>query len=271
MGTYKTDKYSFRTGIKKPLDVAENTSEKTLYISRASQMDREMGKEIFTFFSEQFILAYTGTTNANVETLIKENKLLLIKALQIADNDIVNIKLDKKKVPVKSFSYTFPAGTATVKDEEQELLHITTYHRTAPGVPFDFNIEESDGTKNLFMILLTVLDIVRNNKVLLIDEIELSLHSIIVEFIIQLFYAGTSAQLIFSTHNTKLLDLSKIRKDQIYFVNKKADASTDLYSLFDYKDFRDTMDVEKAYLQGRFDAIPFINDSIANLKSLING
>ncbi|MCX6327214.1 MAG: hypothetical protein NT144_11280 [Bacteroidia bacterium] len=46
---------------------------------------------------------------------------------------------------------------------------------------------------------------------------------------------------------------------------------TDLYSLFDYKDFRDTMDVEKAYLQGRFDAVPFIDDSLANLKSLING
>jgi hypothetical protein len=92
-----------------------------------------------------------------------------------------------------------------------------------------------------------------------------------VEFIIKLFYSSGSAQLIFSTHNTKLLDLDKIRKDQIYFVNKTSTGSTDLYSLFDYKDFRETMDVEKAYLQGRFDAIPFIDDSIANLKSLING
>jgi AAA15 family ATPase/GTPase len=92
-----------------------------------------------------------------------------------------------------------------------------------------------------------------------------------VEFIIKLFYSSASAQLIFSTHNTKLLDLDKIRKDQIYFVNKKSNGSTDLYSLFDYKDFRETMDVEKAYLQGRFDAIPFIYDSSDNLKSLING
>jgi len=53
-------------------------------------------------------------------------------------------------------------------------------------------------------------------------------------------------------------------------VNKKDDASTDLYSLYDYSDFRDTMDVEKAYLQGRFDAIPFINDSVKSLKSIIN-
>ncbi|MDP3002766.1 MAG: ATP-binding protein [Bacteroidales bacterium] len=267
----KRDKYSFGNAIKKPLDVAENTSDKTLYISRASQMDRELGKEIFIFFTEHFILGYTGLNATNIETLIKDNRLMIIKALQIADSDIVNIKVQKKEVPVKSFSLTLPAATATVSDEQKELLHITTYHKTSPGIAFDFNSEESDGTRKLFVILLSVLDIIKKNKVLLIDEIESSLHTSIVEFIIKLFYSSNSAQLIFSTHNTKLLDLDKIRKDQIYFVNKKPDSSTDLYSLFDYKDFRDTMDVEKAYLQGRFDAIPFIDDSIANLKSLIHG
>lgn len=267
----KKDKYTFGNAIKKPLDVAENTSDKTLYISRASQMDRDLGKEIFTFFNEQFILGYSGFNAINIETHIKENRQLLIKSLQIADSDIVNIKVEKKEVPVKSFSLTFPAATATVKDEQQELLHITTYHKTSPDIAFDLGSEESSGTKNLFIILLSVLDIIKNNKVLLIDEIEASLHTSIIEFIIKLFYSSGSAQLIFSTHNTKLLDLDKIRKDQIYFVNKRPDASTDLYSLFDYKDFRENMDVEKAYLQGRFDAVPFIDDSLANLKSLING
>jgi AAA15 family ATPase/GTPase len=267
----KKDKYSFSNAIKKPLDVAENTSDKTLYISRASQMDRDLGKEIFNFFSDQFILGYTGFNAINIETLIKTNRELTIKALQIADSDIVDIKVEKKEVPVKSFSVIVPAATATVTDEYKDLLHITTYHKTSPGIAFDFYSEESGGTRNLFVILLSVLDIIKNNKILLIDEIELSLHTTIVEFIIKLFYASNSAQLIFTTHNTKLLDLDKIRKDQIYFVNKKTDASTDVYSLFDYKDFRETMDVEKAYLQGRFDAVPFIDDSLANLKSLING
>jgi AAA15 family ATPase/GTPase len=267
----KKDKYSFSNAIKKPLDVAENTSDKTLYISRASQMDRELAKDIFNFFNEQFILGYTGFNALNIETLIKTNKKLIIKALQIADNDIVDLKIEKKEIPVKSFSLKLPSATASMKDEQKEVFHITTYHKTSPGIAFDFGSEESDGTKNLFFILLSVLDIIKKNKVLLIDEIESSLHISIVEFIIKLFYVSNSGQLIFSTHNTKLLDLDKIRKDQIYFVNKKSDASTDLYSLFDYKDFRETMDVEKAYLQGRFDAVPFIDDSIANLKSLING
>jgi hypothetical protein len=64
--------------------------------------------------------------------------------------------------------------------------------------------------------------------------------------------------------------LRKFRKDQIYFANKKNDGSTELYSLYDYSDFRDTMDLEKAYLQGRFDAVPIVNDSVIQLKRLLN-
>ena len=50
-------------------------------------------------------------------------------------------------------------------------------------------------------------------------------------------------------------------KDQVYFVNKRQDGSSELYSLFDFKDFRENMDLEKAYMQGRFDAIPYIDES----------
>ena len=58
---------------------------------------------------------------------------------------------------------------------------------------------------------------------------------------------------------TSSLDTNKLRKDQVYFVNKRKDGSSELYSLFDFKDFRENMDLEKAYMQGRFDAIPYID------------
>lgn len=77
------------------------------------------------------------------------------------------------------------------------------------------------------------------------------------EFILNLFNSSDSAQLIFTTHNTYLLNLKKFRKDQIYFVNKDVNGSSDLYSLYDFKDVKDSIDVEKAYLQGQFDAIPY--------------
>jgi AAA15 family ATPase/GTPase len=268
----KKEKYTFGNAIKRPLDVVENTSVKTLFISRASQLDRDIAKEVFNFFANSFVARYSMLDNVNlVEQLFKENREVILKALQIADSDIVNIIIQKEEVMVKKVNTQYSPSSVTVSDEKQLQIKIMTYHKIAPEIPFDFYNEESDGTRKLFALLILMIDIVKNNKILIIDELEASLHNDIVEYIVALFHASESAQLIFSTHNTNLLDLKKLRKDQIYFVNKKEDASTDLYSLFDYKDFRDSMDAEKGYLQGRFDAIPYIDSSIATLKELING
>ena len=272
-GKTKKEKYSFGTDIKRPLDVAENTSDKTLYLSRASQMDRDIAKRLFMYFNDTFILGYLGYNVQQIEKLFKTYKHQLLQALQIADSDIVNISIKKIKMPGKNLNVSFNGQeleNVSLEDVIQERLQIKTFHKNNPKKSFDLLSEESDGTKKLFVIMLSILDIISNDKILLVDEIGESLHPDIIEYIFNLFRASKKAQLICTTHNTYFLDLTKFRKDQIYFVNKKADGSTDLYSLFDYSDFRDTMDLEKAYLQGRFDAVPFINDSIENLKQMID-
>lgn len=230
----KKEKYEFTTVIRRPMDVASNTSRKTLFLSRASQMDRDKAKEIYRWFNEQLVFSYRGNTLVATDRFLGDNKEAVLRVLKAADSDIVE------------FSY---------KDGE-----LTTFHRRNPSLPFDFNTEESEGTKILFRIMLTVMDVVRNNRVMFLDEVETSLHTRLVEYLINLFHNSRSAQLVFTTHNTHLLDMTRFRKDQIFFVNKRDDGSSDLYSLFDYKDFREKMDLEKAYLQGRFDAVPYVNE-----------
>lgn len=269
-GKTKKEKYTFTDLIKRPMDVAENTSDKTLYISRASQMDRDVAKEIFSYFHNIFILNYVGFGVSAIENISNQHKKQLIEALKIADSDIEDVKIKVLKKSGKNIHADLTNMTLKVEDVVQELMQIKTYHKNQPDVAFDFLTEESQGTIKLFFIMLTLLDVVKNNKVLLIDEIEESLHTKIIEYIFNLFRAGEKAQLLCTTHNTKFLDLKKFRKDQIYFANKKHNCSTDLYSLYDYSDFRDTMDLEKAYLQGRFDAVPIVNDSVNQLKHLLN-
>ena len=230
----KKEKYEFTTVIRRPMDVASNTSRKTLFLSRASQMDREKAKEIYRWFNEQLVFSYRGNASVATDRFLGNNKDAVLRVLKAADSDIVEF---------------------TYKDGE-----LTTFHRRNPSLPFDFNTEESEGTKILFRIMLTVMDVVRNNKVMFLDEVETSLHPRLVEYLINLFHNSRSAQLVFTTHNTHLLDMTRFRKDQIFFVNKRDDGSSDLYSLFDYKDFREKMDLEKAYLQGRFDAVPYVNE-----------
>lgn len=269
-GKTKKEKYTFTDVFKRPYDVAENTSNKTLYISRASQMDRDLAKEIFNYFNNTFILNYLGFGISAIENITNINKQQLIDALKIADSDIEDVKIKALKKSGKNIHADLTSMTLKVEDVVQDHLQIKTYHKTNPGVAFDFLTEESQGTIKLFFIMLTLLDVIKNNKVLLIDEIEESLHPKIIEYIFNLFRAGEKAQLLCTTHNTQFLDLKKFRKDQIYFVNKSISGATDLYSLYDYSDFRDTMDLEKAYMQGRFDAIPIVNDSYKQLKSLLN-
>lgn len=270
-GNQKRDKYSFGPSvIRRPFDVAESTSKKTLYISRASQMDREIPKDIFNFFHSQFILRHSSYSASNIESLIKVYKNQLLKALRLADSDIVDFKCNLKKEKGKRLRANLDTEVAFFEDDILESIEIKTYHKFSPNIAFDFMTEESNGTKKLFFMMLTILDIVRNNKTLLIDEIEDSLHPKIVNYIISIFNASKNSQLIFSTHNTNLLNLDQFRKDQIWFINKKDDGGSDLYSLYDYSDFRETMDLEKAYLQGRFDSVPIVDDSREKLHEIMS-
>lgn len=273
IGKSKADKYKFSNLIKRPLDVAENTSDKTLYISRASQMDRDIGKELFKYFNEKFILQYLNFDKETLKRRLTVDKDFLLNALQIADSDIVNIDYKVEKVRTKGVNISFTDSSDSITptgEQEIENIRLITYHKHSPETPFDFEMEESDGTKKLLYVLLNVIDIIQNEKILLIDEIESSLHSRIVEFIIDLFHKSENSQIIYSTHNTNLLDLDRIRKDQIYFVDKDETGNSTLYSLYDFKDFRENMDAEKGYLQGRFDAIPYLSDPSHFVKELEN-
>lgn len=266
----KRDKYSFaKSVIKRPLDVVENTSRKTLFISRASQMDREIPKIVFNYFHSEFILRHSFFAASNLAPFQDEYKNQLLKALQLADSDIVDFKIKVIQQPGKRLRVRLDTEEVYFEEELMNNLEIKTYHKYKPDLPFDFFTEESQGTQKLFFMMMTILDVLKNNKVLLIDEIEDSLHPKIVEYILALFHQSEKAQLIFTTHNTHLLDLNRFRKDQIWFVNKKDNGGSDLYSLYDYSDFRDTMDVEKAYLQGRFDSVPIVDFSLERMEELI--
>ena len=230
-GPNKTDIYEFRQAIKRPMDVAANTSRKTLFVSRASQMDRDIAKKVFRFFNEDIVLDYKESAMP-VEDFLKTKKEDILEILNTADSDIVDIK-------IQGYS-------------------LKTFHKSNPDIAFDFDTEESEGTKTLFQMMLGIINVIRNDRTFLMDGIDTNLHPHLVEYIINLFNRSNHAQLIYTAHNTHLLNTDFQRRDQVFFVNKRDDGCSELYSLYDFKDFRDNYDMEKAYLQGRFDAIPYL-------------
>lgn len=125
--------------------------------------------------------------------------------------------------------------------------------------------EESQGTQKLFQMALPVLVTLREGKVLVVDELEASLHPSLAQEIVNLFNDPSknphNAQLIFSTHDTNLLGTTLgepvLRRDQVWLTEKDPEGRTVLYPLTDYKP-RKSENLERGYLQGRYGAIPFL-------------
>ena len=268
-GSEKKLIYNFSDGIiPSPAAVAANTSKKCLYLSRASQMDRELCKKLYSFFMRDFLLGFVPLSQPWTFELFRQYKPLILHALSICDSDITDINIihDKTAVPLLPPGVQLPGYP---QGQNIEIIRFETIHSLSSMTTFDMGNEESTGTVQLFGMLFLLLDVVRNGKILMLDEFDLSLHTKLADFVIDLFHASAKSQFIFTSHNTNLIDAKRFRRDQILFVNKKEDGSTEVYSLFDHKDFRENMDAEKGYLQGRFDAIPYIDSSVANLKKLL--
>lgn len=135
----------------------------------------------------------------------------------------------------------------------------------------DLILEESTGIKKLFEILCPFIDVIINGKVLICDELEANLHEALLFELVKLFVhmkGRKPAQLIFTTHETGLLNLDLFRRDQIWFTEIKTDdRSTDLFSLSEIKNVRKDENFGKGYITGKYGAIPMLNHDFANIIS----
>lgn len=149
------------------------------------------------------------------------------------------------------------------KDQDGRLIYnkLQIDHGNAKD-PFEL-ADESDGTKRLFDLIPLLKD---NGKprIIIIDEIDRSLHTNLIKQFIQLFFemhANNCVQLLATTQDSNILDLKLLRQDEIWFVERQVDHSSKIYSLNKFKE-RSDKDVQKDYLLGRYGAIPFFRDSL---------
>lgn len=126
--------------------------------------------------------------------------------------------------------------------------------------------EESLGTQIIFSLIPFIAEAINSKKILIIDELDKSLHPLLVHYIVEMFnnkeLNKNGAQLIFNTHDTNLLDLNILRREQIWFVERNNDnGESCLYSLGDFS-VRKKENVEKGYMLGRYGAVPFIKNDL---------
>lgn len=205
---------------------------------------------------------YQMNTNPNIKSAV----ITLLQELGTEIKDI-EIQIDQQKIET---SHLPPFLS---DDFKKMLLQQEVDAITAKVVYDEFETdlfsEESTGIQKLFGMLCPLIDIMTNGKVLICDEIESGLHEALVYELIRKFVnfkAEKFAQLIFTTHETGLLNLDSFRRDQIWFTEmKQSDRSTDLYSLAEIKNIRKGENFGKGYISGKYGAIPMLNIDFANV------
>lgn len=263
---------SFKEGRK----LAEKMKNNSLFLSVVAQFNGEISQEIINYFSKN--INNLSGVRANDYKSYTINKLnnknyrgKILDLLQIADLNITNIEVSRKKIRKEKLpediQKILPGGKETFL-----LENILTSHNfydkneeKIKNIKFNLSRNESKGTQKFFALAGPVLDTLENGKVLFIDELDASLHPILTKFLISLFnskeYNKKNAQLIFATHSTTFLNSKTFRRDQIWFVEKKRDESSDLYSLIEFKGIREKDNFEKDYILGQYGAIPFIGNA----------
>ena len=262
------DIYEFGPGLKGAKMVWEGaTRPNALFLSMAVQLNSEQLRPVFAWFVNQLAIFNEMTPlgqQFSVEMLRKpEGKKAICDFLTSADISISDIEVVTRKVSGHAVHFDIAAGKTEVRNEEQDVNELLFHHVTDQGKAV-FNLgDESTGTRNLLFLTGPVLDILDKGMVLVVDELDSSLHPLLVRRLVELFQNPVvnkkGAQLIFTTHDTSLLDPELFRRDQIWFVEKDRDQASKLYPLSDFSP-RKNEALERGYLMGRYGALPFLGD-----------
>jgi len=241
----------------------DTTRSNALFLSTAVQLNSEQLLPVYTWIVNNINFFNAGASpffKHSVEMLQKENgKNEIINFLSSADTSITDIDVVSRKATVYNLK---SAGKSNFSTEEEIQSPVFKHETKLDSAMFQLE-EESMGTQRLFCLAAPIIEILRDGKILIVDELDSSLHTLLVRRLVSLFHSSEynqkGAQLIFSTHDTGLLDLNLFRRDQIWFVEKDQDQATKIYPLSDFSP-RKNEALEKGYLLGRYGALPFFND-----------
>lgn len=250
------------------------TRPNSLFLSTAAQNNHSALSPVYGWFSRslEFVLGQRSEWKNRSAELCTDPpyKDSIVKMMASADLGIADLRITEE-TPAK-VEWARSALEAANKLEPNIKAGLTFYiesrkqirllHRIGDNVvPFEPN-QESDGTIAYLTLLGPIVSAIQAGGVVCVDELDASLHPLLAIHLIQLFGDRSlnpkGAQLVFNTHDTNLLSSGILRRDQIWFAEKKQDGSSQVYPLTDFKP-RKEENLANGYLQGRYGAIPFLN------------
>lgn len=249
------------------------TRDDQLFLSVAVHRNSEQLRPIYEFFANDICIIQTDRiSNELSKTICKKSekdKFIIISLLKSAGIEIDDIVFEKPNIIHEGLPDALPdfIKQEILKDLEKQIIaqnETFFVYFDNIGKTQKINLKnESDGTQKLFEFAGLILKVLQNGYVLVIDELNKSLHPDLVRFLVKIFNSPLNqknAQLIFTTHETSVLRKDLLRRDQIWFCEKDNDRSTRLYPLTDFKPHINREDIEEYYLHGRYGAKPILTE-----------
>lgn len=270
---HDSDTYSWLMGAKlkgRKQVWIDSTKQNSLFLSVAVNLNSEQLAPIYNWFRQKLhissVVGFTPIFTSLFCDESKDNKKRVTSLLKDADFDILDLGFEKKKLSEEQLPDDLPMSIKkhilkTIGDKE--LIETKTYHKSEAGDLVEFSLDdESDGTQKFYSLLGPILDVLDNGSVLIVDELSNSLHTNLMKAVIKLFndseVNSKNAQLIFTTHDTAVMNQHVFRRDQVWFSEKEKNGESSLYSLTEFKPRKDKDNIELAYLSGRYGALPTI-------------
>lgn len=278
------------------LGLESKTRSDVLFLSLVAQFNGEISGGIINWFDNVNFISGIQDLGHGIYTMKKLKKdsnfekwlSLIINTLEISnittEETVIKEGEFDKVVPFKDKRVVKIMDTLSkiMSPGDNTLLQVSTWHKKydennllVDTIPFDFNNQESEGTKKFINLLGPWYDTLKNGKILVVDELDSRLHTQLTIKLIELFhkYNKKKAQLIFTSHDIMLLDKNYLRRDQIWFTDKNQFGASELYSLADFKthDVRNTSSYYKNYLNGKYGATPSFEVDTNLSELLYNG
>ena len=255
-------------------------SNESLYVADAYQWLENKLQIVLPIYANVFV-PYLLNTNSDFAKIVSKTlpelktgisqlkvKKTILKDDDIKEEGLILLVKQAKDYPGTPQTYFTKNDIMNIIYEDGKVyaLKLVAVHNKIDGSEVEFPLQnESDGTRRLIEYMPLLFDIINTDSVYVVDEIERSLHPIMIKDIIRKISESQSAkgQLIFTTHESCLLDQSIFRPDEIWFAQKDVEQATQLYPLSDFN-IHKTANIENGYLDGRYGGIPFLS----NLKDL---
>ncbi|WP_425421862.1 AAA family ATPase [Phaeodactylibacter xiamenensis] len=263
-------------------DLEEKTRDNALFLSVVNQFNGPISKEVIDWFNNFNIIDGVGHTDYRAVTfkMLEDDstKAKLMDFYRGLDLGFNNLFIDKTPFDPSKLPFEIPQEVAdqmSVDMQGRMMASLNSIHDVFDdsGVKtreenFHVRTQESSGTNKIIDLSGPIFDTLLDGGTLVIDELDAKLHPHLTIALIRLFQLDETnpkkAQLIFATHNTNILSLGRLRRDQIIFSEKTHQQCTEIYSLVDYKldkgKVRKDNSFEKDYLLGRYGAVPSISD-----------